>query len=82
MWVLECVSKQDKFDGPTTFWLPAGEWIVGRGSDADVMCDKSVSRKHGKITIKELTLDQLDAVGIAQEITVEDFESKFGTRVS
>jgi pSer/pThr/pTyr-binding forkhead associated (FHA) protein len=52
------------------FALPEGEYIIGRGEDADVVvADGTVSERHAKVVVT------------AQRVTIEDLGSRNGTKL-
>ena len=59
MWVLRVEGP----DAPSTFWLPAGTFVVGRKVDScDIAVkDMTVSRKHGTFLVQSAAVDSRTA---------------------
>ncbi len=55
MWVLRVEGP----DAPSTFWLPAGSFVVGRKVEScDIpVKDMTVSRKHGTFVVQTAAVD-------------------------
>ena len=94
MWTLEVLPPEETASmGPPApqapptaaqaFYLVAGEFIAGR-KDCDLVLgwDRSVSRRHAKLTVRPLREEEVRAVGTLQAISVTDLESKFHTKVN
>ncbi|KAA8913021.1 hypothetical protein FN846DRAFT_991306 [Sphaerosporella brunnea] len=84
MWLLEC-DDHEALQGKRMWLRPGSRCVLGRVKQGDVMVtvtsSRTISRRHLVINIADVNEEDGVKIHARTQITMQDFKTKYGTRV-